>query len=477
MIQSYLSDPITDEAFYASCTKEYEWHRLLFGLCFFHALIQERRSFGPLGWNIPYGFNESDLRISIQQLSMFLNDYEETPFEALQYTAGQCNYGGRVTDDHDRRVLLSYLGQFYCPEHLEEEYFYSESRNYCPPPLGNPESIVEFISDFPALQNPEVFGLHSNADLTKDQNETTQLFASIIATRSGGAGGGGGASDDSLLIGISNDVLSKLPADFNMEEAMKKFPTLPTESMNTVLAQELIRFNTLISVIRQSLQDIQLALKGLVVMSADLDAVGKSLAVGFVPDMWMNVSYPNLKPLAAFVADLLERLSFFQNWLDNGKPAIFWFSGFFFQPSFLTGALQNFARKYVYPIDSCSLEYIFQQQGLKEKEWQQPEDGVYIYGLYMEGARFNRETMLIDESMPKRLYDEMPVALIRPCQTVNFEQYEHYECPLYKTLDRRGVLATSGHSTNFVMEVNVPSDREEEHWIKRGVAMFTALAT
>ena len=88
--------------------------------------------------------------------------------------------------------------------------------------------------------------------------------------------------------------------------------------MNTVLKQELIRFNRLIAAIRSSLINLGKAVKGLVVMNADLEEVFDSMLIGRIPSMWMKRSYPSLKKLGGYVADLVQRLQFLQDWIDQG---------------------------------------------------------------------------------------------------------------------------------------------------------------
>ncbi|XP_068632055.1 dynein axonemal heavy chain 3 [Battus philenor] len=475
MYRSYTSDPISDPEFYISCPRTEEWRRLLFALCFFHALVQERRAFGPLGWNIPYEFNESDLRICVMQLQMFLTEYVETPFDALNYLAGECNYGGRVTDDKDRRLILSLLSIFYNDEvTTDPNYSFSPSGDYRIPPSMDYNSVLEHIRALPMIAKPEVFGLHENADITKDNKETAALLFGCLLTQTSIMAGAGQQGGEGLGVAdLTRDLLARLPKPYDIVYVARTYPVQYYNSMNTVLKQELIRYNRLLAVVARTLHGVNLAAQGLAIMSAELEECADAFMKGLVPSAWMSKSYPSMKPLGSYMADFLGRLKFLQDWIDEGPPTVFWISGFYFTQSFLTGVLQNYSRHNRIPIDNVHFEFTITDMETECEE--EPTFGVYCKGLFLEGARWNRQTMQMDESFPKILFDTIPIIWFQPALIQNFNPPPSYFCPIYKTSERKGVLATTGHSSNFVMYITLRTDIPEKHWINRGVASLTQL--
>ncbi|KAF4803390.1 hypothetical protein TURU_015827 [Turdus rufiventris] len=471
LLKSYIN--FSDD-FLNSCSKVTEFKSLLLSLCFFHGNMLERRKFGPLGFNIPYEFTDGDLRICISQLQMFLNEYAEIPYKVLKYTAGEINYGGRVTDDWDRRCIMSILEDFYKPEVLNPDFTYSESGIYKQISTSSDlNGYLQYVKGLPLNDSPELFGLHDNADITFAQNETFALLGALAQLQPKTITLGG-RSREEIVEETSKDILAKLPNPMNVQEVIRKYPLLYEESMNTVLVQEVIRYNKLLEEVASSLKDLLKALKGLVVMSSRLELMASSLYNNTVPEMWNAKAYPSLKPLASWVNDLVQRIEFLQNWISHGIPSVFWISGFFFPQAFLTGTLQNFARKSVISIDTISFSFKVMKESVKELK-RQPNVGCYIHGLFLEGARWDAAAGRLAESRPKELYTEMAVIWLVPVPNRKPPESGSYLCPIYKTLTRAGTLSTTGHSTNYVIAVEIPTDKPEKHWIKRGTALICAL--
>lgn len=247
---------------------------------------------------------------------------------------------------------------------------------------------------------------------------------------------------------------------------------------------------------KETLKQAQRALQGFVLMSGDLESLVNSLYNNKVPEIWESNGYISLKPLKAWADDLMQRLEFLQTWCDEGTPKAFWISGFFFPQAFVTGTKQNYARKMQWPIDTISFDFVVKDHfkadasDVKDK----PLDGCYMYGLFLEAARWNNETHVLDDPNPKELYSPMPIIHLDPIQNRKFTMKNVYHCPVYKVLTRRGQLSTTGHSTNFVMWIELPSDKktifrkslvsetnaqvnfaDSEEWVNGGVAMFCAL--
>lgn len=125
-----------DDAQLSACSKPETFKKLLFGLCFFHAILQERKRFGPIGWNKPYDFTAEDLFVSRSQLQLFIDEYSEIPFKVLKFICAEINYGGRVTDSNDKILIATLIKKYITPEILEDNYKFSESGTYFSPEAG-----------------------------------------------------------------------------------------------------------------------------------------------------------------------------------------------------------------------------------------------------------------------------------------------------------------------------------------------------
>lgn len=194
-----------------------------------------------------------------------------------------------------------------------------------------------------------------------------------------------------------------------------------------------------------------------------------------MPVPWEDAAYPSLKPLGSWIEDLMERLQTLQLWLTDGPPKCFWLSGFFFPQGFMTGALQTYARKTRIAIDTLTFKTNILSLS-QEDVTVAPEDGVYVYGLYLEGARWDKESGRLAEMSPGVLFDYMPCIWLEPVEQSAFSKKElDYDCPVYKTSRRAGTLSTTGHSTNFIVTLQLDSAKPQDHWIRRGVALLSQL--
>jgi dynein heavy chain len=236
----------------------------------------------------------------------------------------------------------------------------------------------------------------------------------------------------------------------------------------------MVRFNKLNRVIRSSLDQLKKAVRGLVVMSSSLETMYSCFLFQRVPPEWEAAAYPSLKPLGSWVDDLFARLAALQGWLAHGPPSSFWISGFFFPQGFMTGALQTHARKTRLAIDT--LDFRTQVMAFDEAAVPaRPANGVYIHGMYLEGARWDTRAGAMAEMLPGSLFHRMPCLWLEPVRAKELNVGGAYHCPFYKTSKRAGTLSTTGHSTNYITLIYLPTDKPQDHWIRRGVALLSQL--
>ncbi|CAG5125810.1 unnamed protein product, partial [Candidula unifasciata] len=444
-----------------------------------------------------YAFSDSDRECALLNLEMFCAD-KYIPWDALIYITGEITYGGRVTDAQDQRCLRTILKIFFKPDTLDSKYKYSESGIYYAPLSKSIASFKNYIESLPIIDEPEIFGLHENANIAFEMKETHTLLGTILEVQPRVSGDETGLSNDDIVYALADNILDRLIDKLDVEEADPSMFAPDSKgrqnSLTIVVTQESERFNKLLKVIKRSLDQLKKAIKGFVVMSEELENLYNAFLNNQVPGLWASAAYPSLKTLASWVKDLVMRCAFIKNWIAHGNPKSYWLSGFFFPQGFLTGALQNFARKYNLPIDHLSFKFnmlqVSRDQEKVTEEMSQihkgetipqdaellsPDDGVLVHGLFMDGFAWDWHSMSCCDMIKGQMNSGLPVMHMDP--KMDYEPDSSlYSAPLYKTSARAGTLSTTGHSTNYVVAVYLPSSMPQDYWIAKGAALLCQLS-
>eukprot|EP00767_Chilomastix_cuspidata_P003879 gnl/Chilomastix_cuspidata/4008.p1 GENE.gnl/Chilomastix_cuspidata/4008~~gnl/Chilomastix_cuspidata/4008.p1 ORF type:complete len:4809 (-),score=800.22 gnl/Chilomastix_cuspidata/4008:14-12793(-) len=458
--------------------KDPPFRRLLFGLSFFHSILIERRKFLTLGFNIPYGFNDSDFQICSAILSMYIDIYTDIPWRALHYLIAEANYGGRVTDDWDRRVLRVYMSNIFCEQAAREDNYMLAPPlpEFYIPPNGNISAYKEYIQTLPIVDPPGVFGQHPNADIASQITESRQLLQTLLALQPRTASSEG-LDRDSVVDALCSDLLKRLPPKIaNLPPPVKDMSD-EEAPQTTVLLQEADRYNSLLAMIRFELDAVQKGLKGLVVMSQHLDHIATNLANNIVPAGWNGVFLSN-KPLAPWFRELIERIDLIQNWTNNGHPRVMWLGGLTFPTAYITALLQQAARKRGCAIDALRWRFevtkaVDPLRDIKPSMLLGVGEGAYVMGTFIEGAGWDIDKAYIDEPKPMDLVTPMPIIHFQPVDAREKKRKGLYRCPCYYYPVRTG---TREHPS-FIIEVDLDAGQfPPEHWVKRGVALLLTLS-
>merc|ERR1719446_565847 len=217
MRQSYTT---LSDADLASCPHK-RFRPLVYVLAFFHAVVQERRKYGRIGWNVAYDFNESDFRVSLSIMNTYLSkafhrdgNNGPIPWATLKYLIGEAMYGGRVVDSYDRRGLITYLeefmGDFLFDKFNRFAFYQTKEDSYVVPQTGHVDIYKTQVENQPRTNTPEVFGLHSNAEIGYFTTASRDILLHVLSLQSGSGAGGGGSSKDQVVANLAKSILVNL---------------------------------------------------------------------------------------------------------------------------------------------------------------------------------------------------------------------------------------------------------------------------
>jgi len=441
--------------------KPTEYRCIMFAMCFFHAVVVERKKFGPQGWNRGYPFNVGDLTTCLEVTANYIDDRPKVPWEDLRYVFGEIMYGGHITDDWDRVLCSSYL-RAWIDEKVTDSLELAPGL-FVPPPMTYAEYVQYCQSDQIPPESPLLYGLHPNAEINFRTVQATTLFNTINELQPKQQAAAGGVSIEDQVRQRLTEILERMPEMHDLIALADKFGEDDRTPQQHVFYQECEYMNHLTSRVKATLKELELGLAGALSMTTAMQKLSDELYMERVPEVWAAVSFMSMRPLGSWVENYAQRNSQLLDWIpDNQTPKVTMLNYFFNPMSFLTAIMQTVSMINAFDLDQMSLVVDVLKRGADQID-NAAREGCHVYGVVMEGARWDTGTNAIEESKMKDLYPRMPVMTIRSLPNNKIDRKDQYECPLYKT-QARG----AGFVTALWLKTKVPPRK----WTIAGVGML-----
>ncbi|KAH8295402.1 hypothetical protein KR018_010894 [Drosophila ironensis] len=447
---------------------------LVYVLAFFHAVVQERRKYDKLGWNIAYDFNDTDFEVCTEILRTYLTRTSlsaKLPWNSLKYLIGEVMYGGRVIDDFDRRItncyMNEYMGDFLFDEFNQFHFYEDDNVDYCLPDEETvlKEDYIAHIDKLPLVNKPDVFGLHPNAEIGYYTAAARSIWNSLIELQPQTGEGTGGISRDDFIDSVASGILKKLPPAFETWRIRKQIQ-MSLSPTGVVLLQELDRFNLLVVRIKKTLELLRKAIAGEIGMDNVLDNIANSLFNGLLPVSWSKLAPATCKQLASWLEHLHQRAVQYKYWTLSGEPLVMWLSGLHIPQSYLTALVQIACRRNAWPLDRSTLFTYVTKFADPDDVEERPVTGCLVHGLYIEGARFDQGINQLARSHPKILVEELAILAVEPIEAHRLKLQNTFLAPVYTTSLRRNAMGVG-----LVFEANLATSEDLSHWILQGVCL------
>jgi dynein heavy chain, axonemal len=300
--------------------------------------------------------------------------------------------------------------------------------------------------------------------------QVQDAIITILDTMPKGGGSSSGLSREDIVDKICEDLLTKCPPMFDGEDVKDKTAKLPggqTMPLNVTLRQEIDRINIVVKLTRTTLSNLRLAIAGSIALSGDLIDALDALFNARIPASWLKKSW-EASTLGNWFTGLLQRFDQLNKWINIGRPKSFWLTGFFNPQGFLTAMKQEVNRRH--SADKWALDDVVMTstvthpardfENLKETA---PE-GVFVHGLFLDGAAWSKGGNRLIDAEPKELYSPLPVLHVTGVQAREKQKKDIFECPAYRVKKRTGL--------NFITTFPLRTEDQKSKWVLRGLALL-----